>query len=203
MARQRLAAVGAAVAIFLVSAIAQAQDANEGGENLLVLSTDLCGAKYTDRLSLSNCLERQNAKADRWMGAVVESYARMLAKDMAEVTEAGGSPFDTVAQLRKSHAAFDVYCKEAAELAFRPVIGMGGVFEGSMTYFDLTVDRARFLLSRCYRPLGSKLTDKVDLTIADCAGQDSHDSGDREIRPDHAPVVMTMRKRASPLIIFS
>jgi uncharacterized protein YecT (DUF1311 family) len=160
-----LTAVVSAAAILFASTIARAQDADEGGENLLILSTDMCGKKYADRLSLADCLARQSAKADRWLGAVLESYARMLAKDMADVTDAGGHPSDTVAQLRKAQAAFEDYRKEEAELAGQAVIGMGGVFEESMMYFGLTVDRARFLLLRCFNPVDAKLEDNVDLTI--------------------------------------
>jgi hypothetical protein len=58
-----------AVAIFATPVAAQAQDADEGGQHLVILSKTICGEKYLGRLPLSDCLGRQNAKADRLMGA--------------------------------------------------------------------------------------------------------------------------------------
>ncbi|HEY1384237.1 MAG TPA: lysozyme inhibitor LprI family protein [Dongiaceae bacterium] len=165
------AALACAVAIVVVAASTRAQDANEGGEYVLILGRTTCGAEYADRLSLANCLQRQASKADRWMKAILESYARSLAKDMADVAQGGGIPFDTVAQLTKSQQAFETYREEASELAERAVIGTGGVFERSMAYFALTIGRARFVLDTCNHPLNSKLGDSVDLTLtAWCLG---------------------------------
>jgi hypothetical protein len=164
--RRNLSALVSA-AILLVPIVAQAQETDEGGEHVLILSRTMCGAKYGDRLSLANCLQRQEAKADRWMKSILESYARSLAKDMTDVARAGGTPFDTAAQLRKSQTAFEAYREEASELVERAVIGTGGVFEGSMASFELTIGRARFLLDACNHPLNSKLGDSIDLTITD------------------------------------
>jgi hypothetical protein len=101
------------------------------------------------------------------MAAIVESHVRWGAKDMADLTEMGGHPFDVVAQLRKSQVTFELYRKETSKWDGYRQFGMTTGLFSAMTYFDLTVDRARFLLGRCYSSLGSKLTDRIDLTIAD------------------------------------
>jgi hypothetical protein len=145
---------------------AQAQDADEGGEHVLVLAY-VCANTYGDTPSLSKCLERQNAKADRWMTAIVESYARMAAGAMADLAH-GGIPFDQVAQLRKSQRAFELYRQEAATLAGRTgLYGMAAGLDTAMARFALTIERARVLLGICNHPLNTKLADRVDLTIAD------------------------------------
>ena len=134
---------------------------------MLVLSGPICGQKYADTPSMSKCLQRQNAKADRWMNAIVESYARMAKEAMADMAH-GGVPFDQVAQLQNSQAAFDLYRKESAELVGRTGLpGTGVGLRTAMAYFDLTIERARFLLDTCNGPLNRKLTDKIDLTIVD------------------------------------
>jgi hypothetical protein len=167
MTRRCLASFVSASAILLASTATQAQEPDEVGENLLVLSSAICGQKYYDTPRMSKCLQRQNAKADRWMSAIVESYARMAEEAMADLAN-GGVPFDQVAQLRKSQAAFDLYREEAAELVRRTgLVGMGGGLSSAMAYFDLTVERARFLLDTCDGPLNRKLADKIDLTIVD------------------------------------
>jgi hypothetical protein len=58
-----LAALLPAVVIFLVPVVAQAQNADEGGEHVPVLD-HVCGNKYADTPSLSECRQRQNEKAD-------------------------------------------------------------------------------------------------------------------------------------------
>ena len=153
--------------ILVASTVTQAQERDEGGENLLILSSSICGEEYYDTPRISKCLDRQNAKADRWMSAIVESYARMAEEAMADFAH-GGVPFDQVAQLRKSQAAFDLFRKEAAELVGRTGLpGTGGGLSSAMAHFDLTVEHARFLLDTCNGPLNKKLTDKIDLTIVD------------------------------------
>jgi hypothetical protein len=44
---------------------------------------------------------------------------------------------------------------------------MATVLFEAATYFDLTVERARFLLDNCYRAAVPEPMDKVDLTITD------------------------------------
>ena len=89
---------------------------------------------------------------------------------MADLTEMGGHPFDVVAQLRKSQAAFELYRREASEYLGQAQFGMTTALFSAGAYFDLTVDRARYLLGSCNGQFNSKLTDEVDLTIVDwCA----------------------------------
>ena len=166
-ARCRLTALAFAAAVLVVPVVAQGQEADEGGENVLLLSRALCGEKYYDRPRMAECLARQNAKADRWMSAIVESHARMGAKEMADLVQMGGHPFDVVTQLRKSQAAFEVYRKEESEYVGQASFGMTVVLFSAASYFDLTVDRARHLLNNCNAPLSAKLIDNVDLTITD------------------------------------
>jgi hypothetical protein len=148
-----------------MSAATQAQEAGGGGDDVLVLNM-VCG-KYADSPSIDACLGRQNAKADRWMAAIVESHARQGTKDMADLTEMGGHPFDVVAQLRKSQAAFEAYRKETSEWYGQAQFGMTTrLFKGAI-YFEITVDRARFLLGKCSHPTVPDPTDKVDLTITE------------------------------------
>jgi len=52
-----------ALVILLVPVVAQAQDADAGGAHVLVLDY-VCGNKYADTPFLSECLQRQNEKAD-------------------------------------------------------------------------------------------------------------------------------------------
>jgi hypothetical protein len=58
-----LAALLSALVILLVPVVAQAQDADAGGAHVLVLDY-VCGNKYADTPFLSECLQRQNEKAD-------------------------------------------------------------------------------------------------------------------------------------------
>lgn len=165
IARHLAAPLHAAV-ILLVPVAAQAQDADEGGEDVLVLDY-ACGNKYADTPSLAKCLQRQNEKADRWLQAAVESYARWAANEMETQRRYGGHPVDQIAQLRESHAAFETYREESAELVRQSIDGSIAGFESAKAYFHLTVDRAGFLLHTCYSRFNSKLADKVDLTITD------------------------------------
>jgi hypothetical protein len=116
---------------------------------------------------MSDCLARQNAKADRWMTAIADSYARYVAEAMADLAH-GGVPFDQVDQLRKAQAAFEVYRDEAALLHGRTgLYGMTVSLDVAIARFELTVERARFLLRTCNNSLNKKLIDRVDLTILD------------------------------------
>jgi hypothetical protein len=167
VSKRDLAAFVAALALVLVPTTVMGQESDIGGENVLVLSSEICGQKYADSPRMSTCLAQQNAKADRWMAAIVESYARMAEEAMSDLAH-GGVPFDQVAQLHKSQAAFGSYRSEAAELVGRTGLpGMGIGLTTAMAYFDLTVERARFLLDTCNGPLNRKLTDQVDLTVVD------------------------------------
>jgi hypothetical protein len=167
MNRRDLAVFVAALAAVLAAPAIMAQEVDTGGENVLVLSSGMCGKKYADRPRMNECLAQQNAKADRWMAAIVDSYSRYATEAMADLAH-GGEPFDQVAQLRKSQAAFDSYRSEAAELVGRTGLpGTGIGLTTAMAYFDLTIERARFLLDTCNGPLNRKLTDQVDLTIVD------------------------------------
>lgn len=164
--RRNLTAVVSVAAILFASAIAQAQDASEGGEHLLVLSR-MCGEEYADTPSLSKCLQSQNEKADRWLNAIVESYARWQAEAMADLAH-GGEPFDQVAQLRASEAAFKQYRKEASELVNRSgLVGSINKFQAARTYFELTVDHARLLLQTCISRPRIEGNDIVDLKRKD------------------------------------
>jgi hypothetical protein len=154
--------------VLVASTIAHAQEPDEGGESVLILSKVLCGQKYYDTPRMSECLTRQNEKADRWLGAVLASYSRYCAEAMADMAHGGNVPFDQVAQLRNSQAAFEVYREDAAMLAGRTgLYGSIAGLESAKAYFELTLARARFLLDTCNHPLNSKLTDRVDLTIVD------------------------------------
>ena len=150
------------------AAAAMAQEADEGGSDVLVLSRTLCGQKFGDTLGIGECLTRQNEKADRWLRAVLASYSRACAEAMAEMAHGGNAPFDQVAQLAKSQTAFEAYRDEAAKSAGRTgLYGSSANLESAMAYFALTIERARFLLDICNHPLNSQLTDKIDLTIVD------------------------------------
>jgi hypothetical protein len=150
------------------TALATAQDEDEGRADVLILSRTLCGQKYGDTASMGACLTRQNEKADRWLGAVLASYSRACAEAMAGMTHGGNVPFDQVAQLAKSQTAFEAYREEAATSAGRTgLYGSSAGLEAAMAYFALTVERARFLLDICNHPLNSNLTDKIDLTVVD------------------------------------
>ena len=147
-------------------AIAQEQGVDEGGEDVLVLSV-VCSKEYYDTPRISQCLARQQAKADRWLQAVVGSYAGWATKEMDIRKGYGGNPPDLVSQLQRSQAAFDLYRTEAAELVRQSIDGSIAPLEQSRTSFDLTVDRARFLLGKCGHPAVPDPIDKVDLTITD------------------------------------
>ena len=54
-----IVALSIATIALLAPAVAQAQDADEGGSDLLFLDY-VCGEKYADTPSLSECLWRQN-----------------------------------------------------------------------------------------------------------------------------------------------
>ncbi len=54
------------------------------------------GQKYYDTPRMSECLAKQNEKADRWLGVVLESYARYCAEAMADMAHGGNVPFDQV-----------------------------------------------------------------------------------------------------------
>jgi uncharacterized protein YecT (DUF1311 family) len=153
-------------AIGLVSAATQAQEVNESGEDVLVLSI-VCGNEYYDTPRLSACLDRQNAKVDRWLQAAIESYARWATKEMKIRRGYGGNPPDLVAQLHESQAAFDAYRRESAELVRQSNDGSIAPLEQSRTYFELTVDRARFLIANCYGRFTRMPTDRVDLTTVE------------------------------------
>ena len=140
---RHLAALLSAAIILFVPLAALAQDADEG-EHVLVPDYE-CGNNYADTPSLSKCLQRQNEKADRWLQAVVESYARWAAKEIEIRKQYGGIPIDLVAQLRKSQAAFDTYRKESAELVRQSCDGMGCGLESAVANFKLTIDRALFV----------------------------------------------------------
>lgn len=87
---------------------------------------------------------------------------------MADMSHGGNVPFDQVAQLRKSQEAFEKYREEAATLAGQTgLYGSIAGLESAKGYFELTVDRARFLLDTCNHPVNTKLTDRVNLTIVD------------------------------------
>jgi uncharacterized protein YecT (DUF1311 family) len=166
--KRHLTSFVSAAAILVASTVIQAQEPDEGGENLLVLSRTLCGEKYYDTPRMSKCLQRQSEKADRWLSAIIASYSRYCAEAMVDMSHGGNVPFDQVAQLRKTQAAFEGYREEAATLAGRTgLYGSIAGLESAKAYFELTVDRARFLLDTCNHPLNSKLTDQVDLTIVD------------------------------------
>ncbi len=127
----------------------------------------MCGAEYADTPSLSKCLRSQNEKADRWLNAIVESFARWQTEAMADLAH-GGEPFDQVAQLRTSEAAFQQYRKEASELVNRSgLVGSINKHLAAKTYFNLTVDHARLLLQNCIsRPIIED-SDTVDLKRKD------------------------------------
>jgi uncharacterized protein YecT (DUF1311 family) len=150
----------------LTSAAAQAQELDDGGEDVLILSI-ACGNEYYDTPRISECLGRQNAKVDRWLQAAIESYARWATKEMEARRGYGGNPPDLVAQLQESQAAFDTYRRESAELVRQSIDGSIAPLEQSRTYFELTVDRARFLIANCYGRFMRKPSDRVDLTTAD------------------------------------
>jgi uncharacterized protein YecT (DUF1311 family) len=130
---------------------------------MLVLSI-VCSNEYYDTPRISQCLGRQHAKVDRWLQAVVESYAGWAAEEMELRKGHGGNPRDLVTQLRKSQAAFEMHREESAELVQQSIDGSIASLEASRTYFDLTVDRARFLIANCYGQFSRKPTDRVDLT---------------------------------------
>src|SRR5262245_11722242 len=163
VARRKLVALLSAAIILLGPAAGQAQEADEGGENVLVLGYE-CGSRYGDTPSLSGCLQRQNDKADRWLQLVVESYARWAAKETEVRKQYGGSSIDLVAQLRESQTVFDTYRKDSAELVRQSCDGMGCGLESAVANFKLTIDRVRFLLDACYSRFNSKPANKVDLT---------------------------------------
>jgi len=144
---------------------ARAQYAGDDDQSHLVLSTAMCD--YPDTMSIARCLDDQNKKADRWLIAIVESYARWATEAMADLAH-GGEPVDQVAQLHAAEAAFKQYRSEAAELV--NVSGLVGSINKHMaarTYFDLTIDRARLLLGTCIsRPI-IEVGDTVDLTRVD------------------------------------
>lgn len=147
MNRRDIAVFAATLAAVLAPTAIMAQEVDTGAENVLVLSSEMCGKKYADRPRMSECLAQQNAKADRWMAAIVDSYAQYVTEAMADLAH-GGEPFDQVAQLRKSQTAFDSYRSEAAELVGRTGLpGMGIGLATAMAYFDLT-NRACPLLAR-------------------------------------------------------
>jgi uncharacterized protein YecT (DUF1311 family) len=158
-----LASFIAASVSSLASATAQEQGVDEGGNDLLVLSI-VCSNEYYDTSSIGQCLNRQQVKVDRWLQGVVGSYAGWAAEEMELRRRHGGNPRDLVAQLRKSQAAFETHREESAELVLQSIDGMIASLEASRTYFDLTVDRARFLIANCYGQFTIKPTDRVDLT---------------------------------------
>jgi uncharacterized protein YecT (DUF1311 family) len=161
--RRCLASLMAASLVTLASAVAQEKDADEGGEDVLVLSM-ACGNRYYDTPSIGRCLDRQRAKVDRWLQAVIESYTRWATKEMETRRKYGGTPPDLIAQLQKSQTAFDTYRSESADLVEQSIDGSMAPLAASMTYLDLTVERVRFLIVNCYGGFARKPTDEVDLT---------------------------------------
>jgi uncharacterized protein YecT (DUF1311 family) len=164
--RHCFALVAAVSANLLTFAIAQAEELDDGGEDVLVLSI-VCSNEYYDTPRISECLGRQKAKVDRWLQAAIESYARWATKEMEIRRGYGGNPPDLVAQLRENQAAFDTYRRESAELVRQSIDGSIAPLEQSRAYFELTVDRARFLIANCYSRFMRKPTDRVDLTTAE------------------------------------
>jgi uncharacterized protein YecT (DUF1311 family) len=152
-------------AVLTWSSASYAQYAGDKDPGHLVLSTAMCD--YLDTMSIANCLDDQNKKVDRWLNAIVESYARWATEAMADLAH-GGEPVDQVAQLRAAEAAFKQYRSEAAELVnVSGLVGSINKFMAARTYFDLTIDRARLLLETCIsRPI-IELGDTVDLTRVD------------------------------------
>jgi hypothetical protein len=140
-------------------------------DDLLVLDLSLCEG---DTRTIAECLNGQNEKADRWLRAVVESYARLAAAYVAELKGEGEKePFDQVAQLRKSQDLFEQFRGATTEMVYRSGYpGSGSALQGAKTRFQLTVDRARFLLSVCDLRQRTKLPRTIDLTRRNwCEGQ--------------------------------
>ncbi len=167
MNRRDVAGFVAALAAVLGPTAVMAQEADTGGHNVLILSSTMCGKKYADRPRMTDCLAQQNVKANRWMAAIVDSYVRYATAAMADLAH-GGVPFDQIDQLRKAQLAFETYRREASVLASRTgLYGMSVSLDEAMAYFDLTIERARFLLDTCNGPLNRNLTDHIDLTFVD------------------------------------
>lgn len=155
------------VAAFLTcSSTAYAQYAGDKDPSHLILSTGMCG-QYADTISMARCQDDQNRKADRWLDAVVASYARWATEAMADLAH-GGEPVDQVAQLRAAETAFKRYRSEAAQLVnVSGLVGSINKHQAARTYFDLTVDRVRLLLGTCIsRPI-IEVGDTVDLARVD------------------------------------
>ena len=160
--RIHLSAILFVVAIFALSSVAYAQNASDGDQSHLVLSTAMCD--YADTISIAKCLDVQSKKADRWLNAIVDSYARWATEAMADLAH-GGEPVDQVAQLRAAESAFKQYRLEAAELVnVSGLVGSINKLQAAKTYFDLTIDRARLLLETCISRPRFQDGDTVDLT---------------------------------------
>src|SRR5262245_54581014 len=71
-------------------------------DQLLVLDTSICQG---DMRTIGECLNRQNENADRWLEAIVESYAKLAAAFMSAPGE--NMTYDLVAQLRQSQRLFE------------------------------------------------------------------------------------------------
>jgi len=148
----------------LMVSIAATRTANcDPEDHLLVLDTSICQG---DMYEIGQCLNRQNEKADRWLHAIVQSYASLAAAYMSEPGE--DAPFDQVAQLRESQARFEQFRDATAELVYRAGYpGSGSSLESAKARFRLTVERARFLLDICDYPGRTSLHDVADLTVTD------------------------------------
>jgi hypothetical protein len=154
------------VAALTWSPASYAQYAGDKDPSHLVLSTAICH-DYDDTISIAKCLDDQNKKADRWLTAIVESVARQASEAMADLAH-GGEPFDQVAQLHKSEAVFRQYRSETAELVYR--YGLVGSINGLLAAearFQLTIDRAHFLLALCHSRRRIEASEDIDLTQVD------------------------------------
>jgi uncharacterized protein YecT (DUF1311 family) len=156
--------------LFLVTLMIHIAPTCADDDHLLVLlNTSICqGDMYT----IGQCLNRQNEKADRWLNAVVESYASSAAAFMSEPGETVS--LDPVGQLRESQLLFEQFRDATAELVNRMGFhsDTGRKYEAAKARFRLTIERARFLLAFCNQSRSTSIHDVADLTVTDwCQAQ--------------------------------
>lgn len=130
-----------------------------------------CRDASGDTLSTADCLDQQIEKADRWRAAVIASYRHMAEADLVELSHGGTPPYDTLALLSESEAAFERYRERAADLVKGTgLIGSGNKLFGLEARYRLTIDHIRFLLDECRAPDRNRLGATIDLSKTDwCA----------------------------------
>ena len=161
-------------ALVSLTTVAPCHAALADDANILRLGTEAsCDDSSGDTPSMDACLKREIAKADRWRLAIIDSYMRMAHADTAEMSQNGAQPpYDTIALLAESEAAFERYRDQASNLVQGTgLAGSGNSLLALQAQYRLTIDHIRFLWRSCMaKPRWQDLGDKIDLSRTDwCA----------------------------------